>query len=1079
VSTVLAPPDVAGIELRGVGVRRGRLVPGVPERRSLAGRLAWTRRLCAGSGVVALLAMGVVDGLSPAGAQKRLEVLSLLALLALGLAVVAGGAEVVLRGRSRAEPALGGAVRFGIQGSRRAWLIAFGAVALGAAAVVQTWYMGVGPAVAGGDMTPPVGTAWTDQTFSAWGWTGWDVGSPGGYQNMLPWALVLRAVTGLGGDPALAQRVMYTLLLAGAALAGLYLLRVLGLRPVGAAVGAAVYVLNPYTLTSVGINPVFLCGLILLALSLALVLSAGLGRLHPVLAAALLALTAPLWGWAFLNPPLVGMVLLALLLSPLVALWLGGRRAALRTGLTLVVALPLLALASAYWLVVADERLALVDSSGLSADAGWFWTQGRATLPNAFWLNTSWGWAHAEYFPYASAYDAFPLALLKYALPALAFAALALRERRGRPRATLGVTVLAGAAALFLVVLATGTNDPGASIFLPLYHLPYGWLLREPGRFLMLAGLAYAILIGVVADRAVSTVRPRVAATARHLWGWGTQLRRATVLAVAAAAVIGPAFPLVTGAVVADDRPQLPPAHVNVPAYWPQMAATIDALPDPGAVLVLPADDFYQMPYTWGYYGSDGFIEQLIHHHVINPAGQGYGKVSQTLLAGVGDVEQALVGDAWTEARRVLEGMQSPYVLVRGDVDPSYPRRTITPPAQIDAALAQDPDATLIATRGPLHLYRIAMQREADMSATPHVVTVDSQTPDLSVLSLLPDGTHLVGASPMAGATAMSQLPPLAQWSLQGDTLVAGASTPPGRDVSVAVLGGPAQRTAQVEAADAAQLLPGLTVVPDSSTGTVTATLQLGPDRISDGRFDQGTWGAVGDCYAVLGSAAAQLHAGVVGGGPGGGRALQLSSAGDSACAMQDVGSGDGPLLVAFDVRHVTGAFPRICLWEFETKKCSTLPDVVTTGDGWTHYQAVTTPVSGYHLALYLYGDGPFTGPQTIDDYANVSVHPIASARTVDIVAAAPAGSTPSDVVFQHQQGFGPWWVAPKGYTHAAVDGLFDGWIAPSGAHAPAVAYRPQGAMQLGNLISVVAGALAVGLLAGAVIGRRRRRSRG
>ena len=53
-------------------------------------------------------------------------------------------------------------------------------------------------------------------------------------------------------------------------------------------------------------------------------------------------------------------------------------------------------------------------------------------------------------------------------------------------RARLGIA--ASAMALFLVLLSTGTRLPGALVFDPLYQLPLGWQLREPGRFLILGG---------------------------------------------------------------------------------------------------------------------------------------------------------------------------------------------------------------------------------------------------------------------------------------------------------------------------------------------------------------------------------------------------------------------------------------------------------------------------------------------------------------------------------------------------------------------------------------------------------------
>ena len=70
-------------------------------------------------------------------------------------------------------------------------------------------------------------------------------------------------------------------------------------------------------------------------------------------------------------------------------------------------------------------------------------------------------------------------------------------------------------------------------------------------------------------------------------------------------------FPLYTGAVMPDERPQQPSAHVRVPDFWWQLAERIDADPRPGKVLVLPLDDYYQMPTTWGFFGVDSIANLL------------------------------------------------------------------------------------------------------------------------------------------------------------------------------------------------------------------------------------------------------------------------------------------------------------------------------------------------------------------------------------------------------------------------------------------------------------------------------------
>lgn len=345
------------------------------------------------------------------------------------------------------------------------------------------------------------------------------------------------------------------------------------------------------------------------------------------------------------NPPLVGVVLLLTISAAVLALWLDGRLAAQRAGKVLLLGLPLLVVVSAYWLVPSVVQLPHAASCQMSSTASWAWTEGRAALANGLWLNTTWGWTYPEYYPYAHLYTSFPLALVKYLLPAAAFASLVLNTsvvasgyiaRRGR------LIAAAAALALFLIVLGTGTNAPGAFVFDLLYHLPFGWLLQQPGRFLMAAGLAYGILVAGTIEAILQryTLPSVKTAATKHLQ---RLVLPTAVLGVTALLVLAPGFPLASGAIVPTHRPDLPSAHVRVPTYWTAMAGDLNGPAPPGNLLVLPPDDFYQMPYKWGYYGTDGFIANMTSRHVLDPVGQGYFPASSELLTTVQQVAASLL----------------------------------------------------------------------------------------------------------------------------------------------------------------------------------------------------------------------------------------------------------------------------------------------------------------------------------------------------------------------------------------------------------------------------------------------------
>ena len=100
---------------------------------------------------------------------------------------------------------------------------------------------------------------------------------------------------------------------------------------------------------------------------------------------------------------------------------------------------------------------------------------------------------------------------------------------------------------------------------------------------------------------------------------------------------------------------------------------------------------------------------------------------------------------------------------------------------------------------------------------------------------------------------------------------------------------------------------------------------KLGRSLLSDGDFASGPWGAVGNCAAFPGTAAtARLAARVLPGqGPAGQPALALSANADSACEVRSLAWRSGPLFLSLWVRNVSGAAPRMCLWQLPIKACA------------------------------------------------------------------------------------------------------------------------------------------------------------
>jgi hypothetical protein len=1043
-------------------------------------------------GVVLLLFGGMHDSPMLAGA----------AFLALLAATLIGVVEAWSTGRAF-RTLLQTAPRPAARGAGT-WPSRIGLAIVGLAAVIaaQSWFE-PGRLFASGDVSPVLGTAWLGRLFAPWSWSGSDLGGPAANETNLPWAAVYWLVRALRGSPALAQDIWYSALFAGAAMACYLLLRALRVGPAGSALGALAYVFNAQVVT-IGTNPVFLAGMVLLAGLPAVVLATASGRWRLRRGILVLGASAPFLGYVAENPPLVLMIGAVLALMPFLARWLDGRAAARRAVHTLAFGTALLGLASSYWLVPTMLQLKLDATATLADPSSWIWTEGRATLANAFWLNNDWGWKFAEYYPFAGYYGKFPLLILKFLLPVAAFGFLALARfpRASRVmsrRARLGIA--ASATALFLVLLSTGTRTPGALVFDPLYQLPLGWLLREPGRFLMLAGLAYSVLFALTAQAVFERLNLFEPGT---LWPWrsalrGPKLRLAAASVAISAAVLAPAFPLMTGAVAPDQRPLLPATHVTVPGYWTAMASYLNDSAPPGNLLVLPEDDYYQMPYTWGYYGADTFIRNLISRNTLDPAAQGYAPARPELLDAISLVQKGLLAHDWSSVRRTLAAIGTPLLLVRGDVNAAFPGRHITPPAALDSALREDKDMRLVRGAGKLELFGLRGDIGQSGSATSYA-TVNSATPDLRDLALLPSGTALISSPMRADVPAVMQVPPVQEWQLLGGKLQTAVAEPPGRKYHIKLLSATgaykrpsasskarAQVTALVRPGDGPSRRKGssgasparLTARVRHRDGQAVEDLsyKLGGSLLTDGDFASGTWGPVDNCAAIPGTAAtAGLAARVLPGqGPGGQPALALSAKADSACEGRSLTWRSGSVFVSFWVRNVSGGAPRMCLWQLPVKSCAVMSPLPSTSSlsRWHLYQTIVTPSPGTRsLTPYLYADVYTPGEATTNEYADVVVRQTQPLLQPVIVATAQKPDRAAPALHATGVSFSADWIGPSGDSRVEVDGLRNGWLGPSADSDPH--YGLVSWYVLSRYASVLAAVLIVAL---ALSRRRSRRS--
>ena len=168
------------------------------------------------------------------------------------------------------------------------------------------------------------------------------------------------------------------------------------------------------------------------------------------------------------------------------------------------------------------------------------------------------------------------------------------------------VTVAAVAVTLFL---------GGWRGFWP-FHGALAWLGPFLWFLLKLTAVIYAMIL-------VRATMPRMRYDRLMNFGWKVLIP------------FGLVWVMITGAVVQ------PSDRVAVPKAWHQVARIVDDAPLPGKALVLPLDDFYQVPTTWGFYGTDTMPTQLMTRPTIVPSAARTGSEPSAMASGSESTMQA------------------------------------------------------------------------------------------------------------------------------------------------------------------------------------------------------------------------------------------------------------------------------------------------------------------------------------------------------------------------------------------------------------------------------------------------------
>ncbi|UQU62417.1 hypothetical protein COUCH_25705 [Couchioplanes caeruleus] len=894
--------------------------------------------------------------------------------------------------------------------------------------IVSRWFR-TGTFIATGDMGPFIRRGWAPEVLWSWNHQTTGAGSASytmvrSFEFILIWCC--RAV---GLTEYSAQWLFYTCIygLVGfgvAYLAGAFVKSELGIIAAG-----AFGVLNGFFLTRLP-NPLNIISVGSVAFITGIAMRVAMGRRVPTPIAGFALMPTSFLGF---NPPmLVVAYAWAVGGTPLLAWLVLGRREAVRLLKWFVLAAPWAVLLNVWWLLPLAQGF--TGGGGATANAtftdptNWSWSQINNTPPNILTMVAVFAWFRPQYLPFAADLDQPWWIWIRYLLPALVFVAPLLAPRRLR-RLAFGLLVLV----LLFVFLAKGLRPPLSQLNLMLYlHAPGFWLFREPmsklGQ-LLVSFFGVMLAIGIEGALLRLRARPRL-----RLPGWPRRFAYAGSL-LPVLLVLAYPFPLYTGSVMPDERPTQPSAHVRVPQEWWNMAAHIDADERPGKVLVLPLDDYYQMPTTWGFFGVDSVANLLIEHPVVQPKPDGYFGDVAGFSADVHAVETALLAGDLAPVPKLLDAIGVSRVIVRHDLVRGLPNRYFADDRLLGAAMARVPGGKLDVD-GTLQLWTFnggtsptvrTYDRVLDAPSRPDAGAAVLGTVDTRTAIAARTSTDPAPTSPQVDDTAVVT-PDVVHWPVPAvdsgspSTTVdvsAGRYTVAQRARAAAVL------VPRLDLANNRLLLQDPTVVkvdgrPVSTRPALSVPLPAGRTilavRAGNRTVSLDTPGPqtiqVGAATKLTLLAAARKPADTTGYSPvfdcnnyeprpwkelgltatvtetPQGRAVRLSAADHAACTKVVVRNTKGGEIfrVRLQYRHVTGARPQICLWQAGASGCELAARAVLDDD-WVSYERVVTMDSlSDELQLILHADvGERLKPGTVTEYRGLRVdalEPVVS-RTV------------------------------------------------------------------------------------------------
>ena len=289
----------------------------------------------------------------------------------------------------------------------------------------------------------------------------------------------------------------------------------------------------------------------------------------------------------------------------------------------------------------------------------WSFTHNRASFMNLFMLNGNWGF-RPEYFPYYNVYSETIFASLLF-VPII-LASLSLFFKNGKIKLNSYLLLIV----VILLFLAKGLHEPLSFVNLFLYNsIPFMNMFREPvSKFTMLMIPFIALLIGF----SINEISDKISHFPNSTIKSGSKL----FSIVFALIFIICAFPLIVNPIETKTE-QVPfSSYVKIPQYYYDASEWLDEKQDNYNLLVTPLDKYYQVAYSWGYYGSDSFLERVFNKPLISPCYDYSYKLNSDIVELMDQIDATIKNNNKPQFEILLQLLNIKYILVRSDLDLEY-----------------------------------------------------------------------------------------------------------------------------------------------------------------------------------------------------------------------------------------------------------------------------------------------------------------------------------------------------------------------------------------------------------------------